>query len=168
MTISATALHYWRLMPNQTLLGRVTTTIGSHWAPSSQLTLGSFSGLRGYRSNEFAGQRSLVVNLEHRMFSLLSLWFLKLGAAFFFDSGVVWNMGEGFGGQHFHSAAGVGLQIESGKNLGNGIFRFDVAYNMDQRRIAFVLSSDHVFRAFSGMEFIPPVPGAELEQRSRY
>jgi hypothetical protein len=168
MTISATALHYWRLMPNQTLLGRVTTTIGSHWAPSSQLTLGSFSGLRGYRSNEFAGQRSLVVNLEHRMFSLLSLWFLKLGAAFFFDSGVVWNMGEGFGGQHFHSAAGVGLQIESGKNLGNGIFRFDVAYNMDQRRIAFVLSSDHVFRAFSGMEFIPPVPGAELEERSRH
>ena len=168
MTISATALHFWRLMPNQTLLGRITTTIGSHWAPSSQLTLGSFSGLRGYTSNEFAGQRVLVVNLEHRMFSMLSLWFLKLGAAFFFDSGTVWNQGEGFGGQRFHSAVGVGLQIESGKNLGNGIFRVDLAYNMDQRRIAFVLSSDHLFRAFSGMEFIPPVPGAELEQRSRY
>jgi len=126
MTISATALHFWRLMPNQTLLGRITTTIGSHWAPSSQLTLGSFSGLRGYRSNEFVGQRILVVNLEHRMFSMLSLWFLKLGAAFFFDSGVVWNQGEGFGGQRFHSAVGVGLQIESGKNLGNGfIGKFD-------------------------------------------
>jgi hypothetical protein len=24
-----------------------------------------------------------------------------------------------------------------------------------------------LFRAFSGMEFIPPVPGAEQEQRSR-
>jgi hypothetical protein len=125
MTISATALHHWRLMPNQTLLGRVTTTIGSHWAPSSQLTLGSFSGLRGYRSNEFAGQRLLLVNLEHRMFSMLSLWFFKLGASFFFDSGVVWNQGEGFGGQPFHSALGVGLQIESGKSLGNGIFRLD-------------------------------------------
>jgi hypothetical protein len=167
MTISATALHYWRLMPDQTLLGRVTTIIGSHWAPSSQLTLGSYSGLRGYRSNEFVGQRLLLVNLEHRMFSMLSLWFLKLGASVFFDSGVVWNQGEGFGGQHFHSAAGVGLQIESGKNLGNGIFRVDVAYNMDRRRIALVLSSDHVFRAFSEMEFIPPVPGAEQDQRSR-
>jgi hypothetical protein len=167
MTISATALHYWRLMPNQTLLGRVTTTIGSHWAPSSQLTLGSFSGLRGYKSNEFTGQRLLLVNLEHRMFSMLSLWFFKLGASFFFDSGVAWNQGEGFGGQPFHSAAGVGLQIESGKNLGNGIFRVDVAYNMDQRRIALVLSADHVFRAFSDMEFIPPVPGSEQDQRSR-
>jgi hypothetical protein len=167
MTISATALHFWRLAPDQTLLGRVTTTIGSHWAPSSQLTLGSFSGLRGYRSNEFAGQRLLLVNLEHRMFSMMNLWFFKLGAALFFDSGVVWNQGEGFGGQRFHSALGVGIQIESGKSLGNGIFRLDVAYNMDQKRIALVLSSDHVFRAFSGMEFIPPVPGAEQDQRSR-
>jgi hypothetical protein len=167
MTISATALHFWRLMPNQTLLGRITTTVGSHWAPSSQITLGSFSGLRGYRSNEFAGERLLLVNLEHRIFSMFKLWFLRLGTSFFFDSGVVWNQGEGFGGQKFHSAAGVGLQIESGKNLGNGIFRFDVAYNMDQRRIALVLSADHPFRAFSNIEFIPPVPGAEQEQRTR-
>jgi hypothetical protein len=167
MTFSATALHYWRLLPNQTFLGRITTTIGSHWAPSSQVTLGSFSGLRGYRSNEFAGQRLLLVNLEHRIFSMINLWFFKLGTSFFFDSGAVWNQGEGFGGQRFHSAAGVGLQIESGKNLGNGIFRFDVAYNMDQRRVALVLSADHPFRAFSNMEFIPPIPGAELEQRSK-
>jgi hypothetical protein len=167
MTISATALHFWRLLPDQTLLGRVTTTIGSHWAPSSQVTLGSFSGLRGYRSNEFAGQRLLLVNLEHRMFSLMSLWFFKLGAALFFDSGVVWNQGEGLGGQRFHSAAGVGLQVESGKSLGNGIFRIDVACNMDQKRIALVFSANQLFRAFSGMEFIPPVPGAEQEQRSR-
>jgi hypothetical protein len=167
MTISATALHYWRLMPNQTLLGRITTTIGSRWSPSSQVTLGSFSGLRGYRSNEFAGQRLLLFNLEHRIFSMVHLWFFRLGPSFFFDSGVVWNQPDGLGGQRFHSAAGVGLQIESGKNIGDGIFRFDVAYNMDQRRIALVFSADHLFRAFSGMEFIPPIPGAEQEQRSR-
>lgn len=109
----------------------------------------------------------MVINLEHRMFSLFKLWFLKLGASFFFDSGMVWNQGEGFYGHPFHSAVGVGLQIESGKNLGSGIFRVDVAYNMDQRRVALVLSSDHLFRAFSNIEFIPPVPGAGQEQRSR-
>ncbi len=167
MTVSASALHVWRLLPNQTFLGRITTTIGSHWAPSSQVTLGSFSGLRGYRSNEFAGQRLLLVNLEHRMFSLFNLWFLKLGTSFFFDSGVIWNEGEGFGHEPFHSAAGVGLQFESGKNVGSGIFRFDVAYNMDQKRVALVLSSDHAFRAFSNIEFLPPVPGAEQDQRTR-
>jgi hemolysin activation/secretion protein len=88
--------------------------IGSHWAPTSQLTLGSFTGLRGYNSYEFEGQRMLVVNLEHRMFSLLKVWFFKLGTSYFFDSGVLWNEGEGFGGQKFHSSAGVGIQIESG------------------------------------------------------
>jgi hypothetical protein len=167
MTVSATALHFWRVLPDQTFLSRVTTTVGSHLAPSSQVTLGSFNGLRGYRSNEFAGERVLLVNLEHRIFSLMKIWFFKLGTSFFFDSGVVWNQGEGFGGQKFHSAAGVGLQIESGKNLGNGIFRVDVAYNMDQRRVALVLSSDHLFRAFSNIEFVPPIPGAEQDQRSR-
>ena len=167
MTVSATALHIWRLAPDQTLLGRVTTTVGSHWDPTSQVTLGSFSGLRGYRSNEFAGQRLLVVNLEHRMFSLFNLWFLKMGTSFFFDSGVIWSEGEGFGHEPFHSAAGIGLQVESGKNLGSGIFSIDVAYNMDQRRVALVLSSDHAFRAFSNIEFLPPVPGAEQDQRSR-
>ena len=166
MTVSASAIHYWHILQDQTLLGRVATTIGSHWAPTSQLTLGSFTGLRGYRSYEFEGQRMLVVNLEHRIFSLLKVWFFKLGTSYFFDSGVVWNEGEGFGGQKFHSSAGVGIQIESGKNLGNGIFRVDFAYNMDQRRVALVFSTDQIFRAFSGMEFIPPVPGAEQDQRS--
>jgi hypothetical protein len=161
MTVSATMLHFWRIAQDQTLLGRVTTTIGSHWSPSSQLTLGSFSGLRGYRSFEFAGERALVVNLEHRVFSMLSLWFFKLGGSIFFDSGTVWGMGEGFGGQKFHSSAGIGLQVESGKNQGNGVFRVDFAYNMDQRRVALVLSSSRVFRAFSDMEFVPPIPGAE-------
>ena len=169
MTVSASAIHYWHIFSNQTLLGRVATTIGSHWDPTSQLTLGSFTGLRAYRSYDFEGQRMLVFNLEHRVFSLVNIWFFKLGTSYFFDSGVVWGQGEGLGGQKFHSDAGVGLQIESGKNLGSGIFRIDFAYNLDQRRIALVLSTDQIFRAFSAMEFMPPVPGAEQQdQRTRY
>jgi hypothetical protein len=168
MTISASAQHFWRVLPNQTLLGRIATTIGSHWSPSSQVTLGAFSGLRGYRNDEFVGERLLVMNLEHRMFSLVKLWFFRLGTSLFFDTGMAWNRGEGFYGHRFHSAAGVGLQIESGKNYGAGIFRFDIAYNMDQHRIALSLSSDHLFRAFSNIEFVQPIPGAEVEQRTRY
>jgi|GEM_PF-2309228 len=165
MTVSASAIHYWHIMQDQTLLGRVATTIGSHWSPTSQLSLGSFTGLRGYSAYEFEGERMLVFNLEHRVFSLLDVWFFKLGTSYFFDSGVVWHEGEGFGGQKFHSSAGVGIQIESGKNLGNGVFRIDFAYNMDQRRVAVVFSTNQIFRAFSGMEFIPPIPGAEQDQR---
>jgi hypothetical protein len=167
MTVSGSALHYWKLTPTQTFLARLTTTVGSHWSPTSQLTLGSFNGLRGYRSNEFNGDRMLVVNVEHRMFSMFNVWFFKLGTALFVDSGTVWNEGEGFHGQKFHSSVGLGLLAESGKNMGNGVFRLDVAYNLDQRRVALVLSSDHIFRAVSTMEFLPPVPGAELEQRGR-
>ena len=162
-TISATALHFWHLATYQTLLARVTTTIGSHLAPSSQLTLGSFNGLRGYRNNDFTGQRLLVVNVEDRIFSLAKVWFLKLGVAPFFDSGVLWNEGEGFGHERFHSAVGIGLQVESGKETGNGVFRIDLAYNMDQHSLGLVFSLNRVFRAFSNMEFIPPIPGAEQE-----
>jgi len=77
----------------------------------------------------------LVVNLEHRVFSQFNVWFLKLGTSYFFDSGVVWGQGEGFGGQRFHSDAGIGIQVESGKNLGNSVFRVDLAYNMDRRGV---------------------------------
>jgi hypothetical protein len=73
------------------------------------------------------------------------------------------GQGEGFAGQQFHSAAGVGLHVENGRSLENGIFRVDLAYNMDRRRLALVLCSDHVFRAFSDIEFIPP----QLRGRSR-
>jgi hypothetical protein len=167
MTVTGDMLHFWKIEQNQTLFARATTVIGSHWSPSSQVTLGSFSGLRGYRSNEFSGQRMVVFNLEHRIFSLVNVWFLRLGAAFFFDSGTVWNMGDGFGGQKFHSSAGIGVIAESGKNGGSGIFRFDVAYTMEQRRVGLVLSLDHPFRIFSTMEFVPPIPGAENPTRSR-
>ena len=128
---------------------------------------GPFTGLRGYRSYEFEGQRILVVNLEHRVFSQFNVWFLKLGTSYFFDSGVVWGQGEGFGGQRFHSDAGIGIQIEGGKNLGNSVFRVDLAYNVDRRGIAIVFSTDRIFRAFSSMEFVSPIPGAEQEQPSR-
>jgi hemolysin activation/secretion protein len=165
MTVSATALHHWRVTPYQTLLARVTTTIGSHWAPTSQLTLGSFSGLRGYRNFELSGQRLLLMNLEDRAFSGLNLWFLRLGGAFFFDSGIVWNQGEGLGGQRIHSDAGLGIRIESGKTLGNGIFRFDIAYNFDQRSFSLILSTDHLFRGFTDMEFVPPIPSTQQQSQ---
>ena len=166
MTLNATALQHWRWAPMQTLLARVTSTIGFHWAPSSQLTLGSFSGLRGYRNYDLVGQRLFLVNLEDRAFSALKIWFLRFGGSVFFDSGVVWEDG-GLRGQRFHSAVGFGLTIESGKNLGSGIFRVDIAYNLDRRSIGLSLSSDHLFRAFSDMQFIPPIPDAATTADSR-
>lgn len=159
MSFTATALQHWRWAPLQTLLARMTTTIGFHWAPTSQVTLGSFSGLRGYRYYQLSGQRLFVVNLEDRSFSALKIWFVKFGGAVFFDSGVVWTDG-GLAGQRFHSAAGFGLTVESGKNLGSGIFRIDIAYNFDRRSIGLNFSSDHLFKAFSDLEFLPPLPAS--------
>ena len=167
MTVMATALHAWRVTPHQTLISRMTTTIGSQWAPTSQLTLGSFSGLRGYRNFQFSGQRLMLVNLEDRAFSGLSVWFLRLGGTFFFDSGMVWHEGEGPFGHRFHSDAGLGIRVESGKNLGSGIFRFDIAYNFERRSIGIVLSTDHLFRGFSEMDFQPPIPGASTSGPTR-
>ncbi len=165
MIVSGTAVNTWRVTPHHTVIGRVTTTIGSQLAPTTQFTLGSFSGLRGYRNFQFSGQRLLVMNLEDRAFSGVNVWFLRLGGAFFIDSGMLWNEGEGPFGHRFHTAAGLGVRIESGKNLGSGIFRFDIAYNFDRRSIGIVLSSDHLFRGFSDMEFVPPVPTLQDRQQ---
>ncbi len=160
MTVTADAVQNWRVSKEQTFLARISTTIGSHWSPYDQLTLGAYNGLRGYRYYDLAGQRMFVVNLEHRLYNAMQVWFLRLGGALFFDTGTVWNMGEGFLGQKFHSAAGLGIRVESGKSLGNGIFRFDIAYNFDRRQVGLSISTDQFFRAFHDMEYTPPVPSS--------
>jgi hypothetical protein len=158
MIVAATAIQNWRFTENQTLLGRITTTIGSHLAPTTQVILGSFTGLRGYTNNELTGQRMLLMNFEERSYSGLNVWFLKFGGALFVDSGMLWNEGEGFGGQRFHSSVGLGIRVESSKNVGLGIFRFDIAYNLDQHRVGLIISTDHLFHAITPMEYVQPIP----------
>ena len=161
-TVSATALHSWKVLRGQTLAARIKTVLWLHWDPLYQLTLGSQTGLRGYPNYMFTGQRLLLFNLEHRVYPRIQLWFVRLGGALFFDSGTVWDPGQKLRKQRLHSAVGAGLRFETGRNGGGGIFRLDAAYNLDQRRFGITFSSGLLFSALSGMEFIEPVPGRSV------
>ncbi len=156
--VSGIVLHHWKMSQNQNLTGRVAAVVGSRLHPYSQLVLGASTGLRGYRNYEFFGQRILLLNLEHRILSLVRIWFLRLGGVLFFDSGAICNQDESLQRQRFHSSAGFGLRA----NVGTGIFRLDVAYNLDQRRVSFAFSANQLFRVFSPLEFLSPVPEQPL------
>lgn len=156
--VSGIALHHLRLSQNHNLTARAAVLIGSRMSPSSQYLLGSALGLRGYRAYEFYGQKVLLVNLEHRVLSLIRLWFVKLGGALFFDTGAICSQDEKLGRQRFHSSAGFTFRIDAG----TGILRMDVAYNLDQRRISLGFSANQLFKVFAPMEFLSPVPEQPL------
>ncbi|RPH35516.1 hypothetical protein EHM92_06055, partial [bacterium] len=112
----------------------------------------------GYRNYEFFGQRMLLINLEHRMLSVMRVWFVRLGGALFFDSGAVWNQEDRLSRQRFHSSAGLGLRV----NVGAGVLRLDAAYNFDRKSVGIGFSANQLFRVFAPMEFLPPLPEQPL------
>jgi hypothetical protein len=156
--VSGIALHRLRLSENQSIIGRVAAFMGSRLDPITQFVLGSSNGLRGYRVYEFFGQKMLLVNLEHRVLSLVKIWFVRLGGVLFFDSGAICGQDESVRKQRFHSSAGLGLRI----NVGTAVLRMDVAYNLDQRRVSLGFSANQLFRVFAPLEFLSPLPEAPL------
>ncbi|HEX9006431.1 MAG TPA: hypothetical protein VF889_04010, partial [Bacteroidota bacterium] len=157
--VSIQTLHYWKILRSQTLVARFKAVLGSHGDPLNLLILGSSTGLRGYRNDEFYGQRLLLVNVEHRIFAGPRLWLFKVGAALFCDSGLAWWQEELLSRRRFHNSAGFGLRLENVKAAGNAVLRLDAAYNFDRHRFSFIVSSDLLFRALSTIEFTEPVPG---------
>lgn len=95
-----------------------------------QLTLGGGSGLRGYPSREFVGQRTAVLNLEDRIDLDLRLGSIDVGAVVFADIGWAAARGEGFGRPM--RSVGAGLRFGSNPLLGRGILRLDVAVPLDE------------------------------------
>ena len=95
-----------------------------------QLTLGGGSGLRGYPSREFAGQRTAVINLEDRIDLDLRFGSIDVGAVVFADIGWASARGEGFGRPM--RSVGAGLRLGSNPLLGRGVLRLDVAFPLDE------------------------------------
>lgn len=95
-----------------------------------ELTLGEDNGLRGYPARQFAGDRRIVLNLEHRFDTGLRFATFEFGGVAFFDVGWV---GDGALGRPYRSA-GAGLRIGSRRLLGRGVLRFDLSVPLDEAR----------------------------------
>ncbi|HEU4559924.1 MAG TPA: POTRA domain-containing protein [Longimicrobium sp.] len=102
---------------------------GWHAAVPFQLTLGHRAGLRGYPRQVFAGQRRVVVTLEHRAFLAWPFPRLfDLGSAVFLDAGKTWAGDDPFGRNStvlLAGGAGVRFAFPPGSRR---TFRLDLAF----------------------------------------
>ena len=89
-------------------------------------------GLRGYRLYAFEGNRRIVVNVEHRVFSGFEiLQLFSLGAAAFVDSGTAAAANSPLRLSSLKTDAGVGLRIGIARAAHTTILRLDGAYAFD-------------------------------------
>ncbi|HEV8118501.1 MAG TPA: hypothetical protein VGQ32_08250 [Thermoanaerobaculia bacterium] len=90
------------------------------------------NGLRGYRLYSFEGNRRVIWNVEHRIFSGREILQLaSFGAVAFFDTGTAVPEGRPLTLSEFKSDVGVGIRVAVSRAAGNPILRVDFAYALN-------------------------------------
>lgn len=113
---------------------------------SEPLKMGGSVGLRGYEAGSFTGNKSLLLNLEHR-YRFNSPWEgVGLGQALFLDSGFAWKHGKNVRGADLKVNAGWGLRIDIPSLFGKNIVRFDIAVATETGEVLATLVMGQVFR----------------------
>ncbi|MCX6155028.1 MAG: hypothetical protein NT007_12820 [Candidatus Kapabacteria bacterium] len=155
---SVTGLGFYRLDGSMLIASRFKSQSAWNWRGERQLILDNDYGLRGYRLNRLAGDSRLLNNLEFRYFPDWKFWILNFSGVAFYDLGTVWKQSEKFTNSRFHHSLGLGLRIYDDKQNGTAaVFRIDVAYNVDEKRIAeIILTSSQMFNVFGIHDFKLP------------
>ena len=114
-----------------TTVGHVTFNSGWRMDPELQFFADGLGGLRGYRAHSFAGSRSIVINLEERLYLGRELMQLASpGVVAFIDAGNATN--GGFGDlMRLKSDIGVGIRIGLPRTPKN-LLRVDFAYALNR------------------------------------
>jgi hemolysin activation/secretion protein len=125
--------YYHRDLPLQTVVVHTRADWGHRLDPDNQIILGGDSGLRAYKTNQFVGNRSWVMNIEDRFFfvdEFVNLF--SIGAAAFYDVGGAWSQGQTLSLSDLHNSVGVGLRFGLTKSSNEVIVRIDVSYRMEK------------------------------------
>ncbi len=132
LVFSQSVESYSRMSPRQTLYARLAFDVGIHLDPQNQFLLGGETGLRGYPSRQFAGDRRLLLTLEHRVFAPWEIFRLvRIGFAAFVDVGDAWYGQTGESGSDLHSDLGFGLRFGVTRSSIASVSRLDLAYSVD-------------------------------------
>jgi hypothetical protein len=113
----------------QTFVSRLRYDQGWNLDADVQFFADGGNGLRGYHLYAFEGNRRMILNLEHRIFSgkeILQL--VSPGVAIFFDTGAAVPPGHSFGVRDLKSDVGLGIRIGIARAPANNILRIDLAY----------------------------------------
>ncbi len=159
--VESNGLAHYRLSSELVFATRFRQQTAWNWSAFRQLILDNDGGLRGYPLNELSGDNRILTNTEIRFFPKWDFWIFRLGAAAFYDGGMVWNQSQNLGQTRMHHAVGFGLRIFNLKTSGSAaIFRIDFAYNVDQGRFAgIIFTSDQLFSAFGSHTYKAPYLG---------
>jgi len=135
----------------QTLVSRLQFDLGWNLDRDVQFFADGANGLRGYRLHSFEGNKRILWNVEHRVFSGREILQLaSLGAAVFFDTGAATPPGQPLKISDFKSDVGIGLRVAISRASTNSIARVDVAYPLNpdpfgRKRWLVSFSSGQVF-----------------------
>ena len=126
----------WDTVTLQTTVSRLRLDYGWNLDQNVQFFADGATGLRGYRLQAFEGNKRLIWNFEHRVFSgreILQLF--SPGLAVFADTGLATNANVPLRLANFKTDIGLGLRFGIARAAGNDILRLDMAYalNTDQR-----------------------------------
>jgi hemolysin activation/secretion protein len=119
----------------QTLVAQISTVMGFDLGGRGQVILGGTSGLRGYSSWAFSGEKKLLLNFESRtifrggVFKKIET-LIVLGSTIFADVGYVWN-GAKFNLRAPKRSFGFGLRFSLPKLTESRVYRLDLAYPLD-------------------------------------
>ena len=95
------------------------------------------SGLRGYTNSDLiSGTKTLLLNLEDRIFSNIYFLTLSFGGVLFLDAGGAWEETESVKLSDLKYAAGFGLRWEVTKSATARVTRIDFGFPLDGRGIS--------------------------------
>lgn len=141
----------WRItyfnknLPSQTIAWGLKLFGISRQLKYRQITLGGDLGLRGYKINQFSGQKQILFNLEDRIFTPVKILTVAWGAVVFFDAGYVWEKESHINFKDLRSDLGVGLRLGFTKALGSRVARLDFARALNEDRYFISLGVGQVF-----------------------
>lgn len=144
-TANATFVKRWTGDHPRAFVAKVALNEGWHLDRENQFFADGLTGLRGYRVYAFAGSRSMVVNLEQRLY--LGREVLQLaspGVVAFVDAGDATDRGFSL-----KSDVGIGIRVGLPRTPKN-LLRVDLAYPLQQdalgrRRLLLSVSSGQAF-----------------------
>lgn len=132
--LRAEARHYWRVDRDQVFFASAIGAVAEELDPDRQILLGSEEGLRGYPLRYQAGTASVLLTLEHRVYTD---WYpfrlFNVGAAAFVDSGRTWGpTPSGEPPLGWLSNVGVGLRLGNSRSGLHSMVHIDFTYTLDE------------------------------------
>ena len=156
-TLSLSTQAYTKLNAENLVVARVNGIYGLKWNSSKQTFLDSPSGVRGLPSFSYSGNQKIILNIEDRFATNIHIWIFNIGGVLFSDFGIIGEQDKKIFSEKVYKSVGIGLRILNEKQQGSGITRLDLAYNINNRAVEFIISTNQLFSAFNNIDIASPL-----------